>query len=174
MQENIAESESHINLSQGHTLHLHIKPTLGWREWVSLPSLQVKKIKAKIDSGAKTSALHAENIEYFTRKKARWVRFKIYPLQNSKKNGVKVSAPLIDERKVKSSVGHETLRPVIEALLSIGAQKWLIELTLVNRDLMGFRMLIGRQALKGHFLIDPGKSFLQSKKLNKKRKTQIK
>jgi len=163
-------TESHMNLSHEHTIHLHVKPTLGWREWVSLPSLQVKRIKAKIDTGAKTSALHAENIEYFTKKGKKWVRFRVFPIQKSKKNSVKISAAVIDERTIKSSIGHETHRPVIEVLLSIGTQKWPIEMTLVNRDLMGFRMLLGRQALKGHFLIDPGHSYLQSKMAKKKKK----
>lgn len=139
-------------------------PTLGWREWVSLPEFNVSKIKAKVDSGARTSALHASDILYFRRAGKRMVRFKIYPEQRNQKKFRIVEAKLLESRPVRSSIGSTTIRPVIVTELKIGKQNWPIEITLVNRDLMGFRMLIGRQAIRKKFLIDPGKSYLIGKK----------
>ena len=139
------------------------KPSLGWREWAKLPKLSTKKIKVKVDTGARTSALHAVNIK-ISGIKRKTVHFDFHPDQDGGKL-IHCKAPLIDTRKVKSSNGISSLRPVIELEIVIGAHKWLIEVTLVNRDIMGFRMLLGRQALKERFLVDPGKSFLLSKNL---------
>lgn len=143
------------------------KPSLGWREWIHLPELNDTKIKAKIDTGAKTSALHAENIEIFKRRRKNFVRFDLYPNQHDKKNATTIEAPLVEHRKIKSSVGTETERPVIQSTISIGEYQFQIELTLIDRNMMGFRMLLGRDALKG-FMIDPSKSFIQSHDLNKR------
>ncbi|MGE0764345.1 MAG: ATP-dependent zinc protease [Bdellovibrionales bacterium] len=134
---------------------------LGWREWVGLPELRVMAIKVKVDSGAKTSALHAEDIVITRnpRTGARSVRFTLYPRKNRAKPLVG-RAPLVGYRKVRSSVGHETERPVIQTLLRLDGQEWPIEVTLINRDIMGFRMLLGRSALKPGLLIDPTQSYL--------------
>lgn len=143
------------------------KTIIGWREWIHLPELLGTKIKAKIDTGARTSAIHAEDIEFIVRNKIKYVRFKILPSQGSDKKSKVVELELIEKRKVRSSVGTETIRPVVKTNLKIGEHELEIEMTLVNRDIMGFRMLIGRQALNGPFLVDPQKSFLVSKELNK-------
>jgi hypothetical protein len=148
------------------------KLVLGWREWASLDDLNIKKIKVKVDTGARTSALHANNIKIIKRAKKKFVEFDINPLQNSGKT-VRCKAELIGERKVKSSTGHSSLRPVIETHIHIGEYKWCIEVTLVNRDIMGFRMLLGRQAIRGNFLVDPGKSFVLGHGDMKRAKTEI-
>ncbi len=140
---------------------------MGWREWVQLLDFSSVKIKAKIDTGARTSAVHAEEIKIFRRKGKRKVRFLLFPKQNSRERAVHVEADLLDKRTIRSSVGHETHRPVIMVNLRIGEYQMPIELTLVNRDIMGFRMLIGRQAIRRLFLVDPGKSFLVGKKKKK-------
>lgn len=140
------------------------KICLGWREWVSLPELGVKAIKAKIDSGAKTSALHASYIRILSRHGKKMAKFIIHPKQDSSQIGISAKATLIGHKSIKSSIGHTTIRPMIKTILVIGEKRIPIEMTLVNRDLMGFRMLIGRQAIRKGFLIHPGKSFLVSKK----------
>lgn len=141
---------------------LKLKPILGWREWVTLPELHVLAIKVKVDSGAKTSALHASDIEYFRRGNKDWVKFKIYPLQKSERKAQIVKKEVIDMRTIRSSVGVETHRPIIRTEIRLAGQSWEIELSLVDRDIMGFRMLLGREALKKGFLINPNKSFLVS------------
>ncbi len=133
---------------------------IGWREWVALPDLGVSRIKAKIDTGARTSALHAFDVEVVRRKGIDVVRFKVHPFQRDYRSTVVAQSPLIDEREVKSSSGHGTLRPVIRTRIRLGDRVWSIELTLTNRDAMGFRMLLGRSALRKRFLVDPGASFL--------------
>lgn len=144
------------------------KDTVGWREWVHLVELCPTKIKAKIDTGAKTSAIHAEDIKIIKRGGKRYVRFTLLPTQKSKRKSKTVEMELLEKRTVRSSIGTETIRPVVRTLLKIGPYQYPIEMTLVNRDIMGFRMLIGREALKGLFLVDPQKSFLLSKELNKR------
>lgn len=141
------------------------KPIIGWREWISIPDMHIQQIKVKVDSGARTSAIHAEDIEIVKKRGKKFVCFKIFPMQKDKKNGKEVTLPMIDERWVKSSVGHQTLRPVVLVDIKIGDYEVPIELTLVNRDLMGFRMLLGREAIKNLFLLDAGRSFLQGKKI---------
>ncbi len=141
----------------------NFKDILGWREWINLPELKAKNIKVKVDTGARTSALHATDIEFFKKKGKPFVRFMVFPQQKSSKGKIKCEAPLIDTRHIKSSVGTQTKRPVIHTLISIGQYEWEIELTLVNRDIMGFRMLLGREAMRGHFLVDPGKSYVLGK-----------
>lgn len=135
---------------------------IGWRETIALPQLNVNSIKVKIDTGARSSALHAFKIEEFKLNNKLMIRFQIHPFQKDNKKIVTAEAELLEYRHIKSSNGHTQNRPVILTTAQLGQQKWQIELTLTNRDVMGFRMLLGRQALRHRFLIDPGKSFLQS------------
>ncbi len=128
---------------------------IGWRESIGLPELGIAALKVKVDSGARTSALHATKIRYLKSADGlTWVSFVIF-------DG-RVRAPLVEKRRVRSSMGHASLRPVIRTLLELNGQTWSTEITLVNRDPMGFRMLLGRRALKGRFLIHPARSFIQS------------
>jgi len=133
---------------------------IGWREWVGLPDLAVNAIKAKIDTGARSSALHAFNVKTIRKQGADWVSFDIHPLQRNAKLTIHIEYPMTTMRKVKSSSGHETFRPVIATDLLIMDRRIPIELTLVNRDTMGFRMLLGRTAIRRKFLVNPSKSFL--------------
>jgi hypothetical protein len=133
---------------------------IGWREWVRLPDLGVAAIKAKIDTGARTSALHAYRIEPFRRAGALWVRFELHPLQRSDRLSVKCEARAVDERVVRNSGGQAERRYIIETILRLGDLAWTIELALTNRDQMGFRMLLGRTALKRGVLVEPNRSFL--------------
>lgn len=133
---------------------------IGWREWVALPDLGVTRIKAKIDTGARSSALHAFDLEHFRRRGHDMVRFAIHNLQRSNKRVIVAEAEMLDERVVRSSNGVNALRPVILTRVELLGESWPIELTLASRDEMGFRMLLGRQAVRGRFLIDPGRSYL--------------
>src|SRR5690606_25645014 len=133
------------------------------REWVALPDLGVTRIKAKIDTGARSSALHAFGVERFRRRGKIMVRFAIHPLQRSSKRVVMAEAEMTDERLVRSSNGVLAVRPVIVTRLELLGEAWPIEVTLASRDEMGFRMLLGRQAMRGRFLIDPGRSYLAGK-----------
>jgi hypothetical protein len=133
---------------------------VGWREWVGLPDLGVAAIKAKIDTGARTSALHAYRIEPFRRAGALWLRFELNPIQRSHATRVACEARAVGERTVRNSGGGIERRYVIATLLKLGDAAWKIELALTNRDHMGFRMLLGRTALQGRVLIEPGRSFL--------------
>ncbi len=137
--------------------------TIGWREWLCLPSFAIKKIKAKIDTGARTSSLHAFDIEEFKKGKKTFVRFSIHPHQKDNLRSVHCQAELIEKRKVKDSGGKITLRPVIITKARLGSTEWDIEVTLTSRDEMGFRMLLGRQAVRGLFMINPARSFLFKK-----------
>lgn len=139
------------------------KPVIGWREWILLPELGVQRIKAKIDTGARTSSLHAYDIEIFRRKRLSLVRFKVHPRQRNTALALEAEAELVEERWVKSSTGHKRLRPVILTPIELMGQQWDIELTLTNRDEMGFRMLLGRQAVRRRFVVDPGRSFMADK-----------
>lgn len=134
--------------------------TIGWREWISLPQLGIGQIKAKIDTGARSSALHAFEIETFEVDGKSKVRFKVHPKQRNTILTVAAEAEIIDEREVRNSGGKAELRPVILTDVELMGQKWAIELTLTNRELMGFRMLLGRQAVRRQFVIDAGKSYL--------------
>lgn len=135
-------------------------PTIGWREWVALPGLDIPWIKAKVDTGARSSSLHAYDIRHFERRGERWVRFKVHPAQKNHRILVEAEAPVVDQRTVKSSSGQQSLRWVVSTDVEVLGTRWPIELTLTRRDTMGFRMLLGRQAIRGHFLVDPGHSFL--------------
>ncbi len=136
--------------------------TIGWREYISLPEFHLPAIRAKIDTGAASSAIHATRIEYFQDGDRDMVRFNIHPHRRNIHDTVTVVAPLIEHRPIKSSTGHRQIRPVIETEICLGDQHWKIELNLTNRSLMGYRMLVGRQALRKRFLVDASKSFLQS------------
>lgn len=139
---------------------LQDKIILGSEEWCSFPEIGIPTIKARVDSGAKTSALHAINIAPFIKDGNNWVKFDINPIQNNVKTIIHCEAPLIDKRIVKSSSGFREQRYVIQTQLDIGHTKWVIEMTLTNRDSMGFRMLLGREAMSGRVLVDPEQKYL--------------
>lgn len=149
------------------------KKVIGWREWVRLPDLGIKRIKAKIDTGARTSALHAARVTPFTKDGAAYVRFIIHPLQRRRTPEVVCTALVIDHRNVTDSGGHSELRYIIRTTLKLGKRSWPVEFTLTNRDQMGFRMLVGRQALRRRYQVDPGRSFVTRKKKAKKRTKKI-
>ena len=136
---------------------------VGWREWVSLPEIQLPAIKAKIDTGAKTSALHAFFVERFRRNNSDFVRFRVHPLQRNNGLVIESESPLLDERMVSDSGGHQELRCVIETQLDLGDDQWPIEMTLTNRDSMRFRMLIGRTAMTSRIHVNPSASYLTGK-----------
>lgn len=136
------------------------RPVIGWREWLALPGLGIERIKAKIDTGARSSSLHAYDIRRFRRKGVSMVRFRVHPLQRDFRTTVEAEAEVVGQRKVKSSSGQESLRWVVTTPVELGAERWPIEITLTRRDAMGFRMLLGRQAIRGHYVVDPGRSFL--------------
>lgn len=136
---------------------------LGWREWVALPELNIMQIKAKIDTGARSSALHAFTIEPYRKGGQRWVMFAIHPKQKREDIVLECHAPIKDRRLVMDSGGHKQRRYVIETPLTLGASLFNIEITLTNRDSMLFRMLIGRTALKNRFSINPSASYLQGR-----------
>lgn len=142
---------------------LYHKLLIGRSEWCALPNLHIPAIKAKIDTGAKTSAIHAFNIERYTKHGKPYARFDIHPIQSNEKVIVTAKAPIIDERFIMSSNGHMEHRYVISTALIMGDQRWKIELTLSNRDPLRYRMLLGREALNGRVLIDPNITCHQGK-----------
>jgi len=135
---------------------------IGWREWLALPNLGIARIKAKVDTGARTSCLHAHHLERFTEQGTPWVRIWVHPLQKTRQS-ICCAAPIVDERVVTDSGGHQERRLVIQTPVSIGGESWPIEMTLTNRDTMKFRMLLGRTAIAGRCAVDPGKSFIYGK-----------
>ena len=144
------------------------KLIVGWSEWCALPTLHLPAIKAKIDTGATTSAIHAFDVEHYTRAGKEFVRFNVLPIQARDDIVVACHSPLVDERHVTSSDGHRELRPVVSSQLVLGGKKWQIELTLSNREPMTFRMLLGREALAGHALVDSSHTLLLDKRTKKK------
>jgi hypothetical protein len=138
----------------------HSNTLTGWREWVSLPDLGVDWIKAKIDTGARTSSLHAFDIQEFARDGEAWVRFRVKPWQDSQEDAVVVESPIHDRRAVRSSSGHAQERLVVQLMIRLVDREVMAEVTLSNRDEMGFRMLIGREALRRGYVVDPARSFL--------------
>ncbi|MBF8270508.1 MAG: protein of unknown function DUF785 [Gammaproteobacteria bacterium] len=136
--------------------------TIGWKEWLALPELGVPAIKAKVDTGAKTSALHAFKLEFFTEEGREFVRFWLHPLQKNTEIEVVCVAPVADRRVIRDSGGHEE-EPVL-----IRGKQWLIEVSLASRENMSFRMLLGRSAMRrGNVLVDPSRSYVSGKRIKK-------
>lgn len=138
-------------------------PVIGWREWIALPDVGIEQIKVKVDTGARSSALHAFDIHVIERQGKQYVRFSVHPLQRNTSVTVTSELPVLEFRPVKSSTGHVTERPVILTPVELMGQRWPIELTLAGRDEMGFRMLLGRQAVRDRFLVDSGHSYYGGK-----------
>lgn len=136
---------------------------VGWREWVSLPELGIDKIKAKVDTGARTSALHAFSLNPFKENGKDRISFDMHPLQHNTTTVVNCVADIIDQRWVSDSGGHREERYVIRTPVIIGNDNWPIEITLTERDTMLFRMLLGRRAIRRHFMVNPAKSFITTK-----------
>ena len=146
--------------------------TLGWREWVRLPELGIQRIKAKVDTGARSSCLHAYDVKVVDGDSvggSSRVRFKVVPRQGAEEPFVQVEATLLEYREIRSSTGHKTNRPVIRTPIRVAGRLFEIDLTLDDRSEMGFRMLLGREALRGRFTVDPARSYAGRKA---KRKTQ--
>ena len=136
---------------------------IGWREWVSLPGLGIRQIKAKIDTGARSSSLHALEIEPFERDGQQRVRFNVHPVQRHDEFSIACEAPVHDVRWVRSSSGEATERIVIQTSVCWMGERWPVDLTLADRSEMGFRMLVGREAVRGRMLVDPGRSYFGGK-----------
>lgn len=141
------------------------KPTIGWREWASLPELNIKSIKAKVDTGARTSALHAFSLRTFKEGAIDKISFDMHPVQHNSDIIVTCTADIIDKRWVTDSGGHREERFVITTPVIIGDECWPIEITLTERDTMLFRMLLGRSAIRKRFTVDPARSFIRTKKV---------
>lgn len=141
-----------------------ILPRIGWREWVSLPGLGLSRIKAKIDTGARTSALHAFALRPYKEGDQQRIRFDIHPVQHNTDVVVTCDAAVIDIRPVTDSGGHTEDRYVIMTPIELGDSTWPIEITLTERDSMLFRMLLGRSAIRKRFLVNPGRSFITTRK----------
>ena len=133
---------------------------IGWREWVALPDLGVTEVKAKVDTGADNSSLHAFNIESFSEDGIEKVRFEIHPRQRKKKPSIECMAEVVGERRVKNPGGRTEIRPVIRTKLIVAGQELEALVNLTTRDEMTFRMLLGRRTVRRHFVVDPGRSYL--------------
>ncbi len=139
------------------------KSTIGSVEWCALPSLNLPAIKARIDSGAKTSSIHAFNIRPFQRDGRLWVAFEVHPVQKNRRIVVPCEHPVVDQRAVKNTGGEAETRYVIATTMKLGRRRWDIELTLANRDSMGYRMLLGREAMQDRLIVDPSERYLLGK-----------
>ena len=139
-------------------------PRIGWREWLVLPELGIDKIKAKVDTGARTSALHAFALKPFKEDGKDRIRFDIHPLQHDTETVITCVADVVDVRRVTDSGGHSEERYVIFTPIVIAGQSWPIEITLTERDTMLFRMLLGRSAIRRRFAVNPARSFLTTRK----------
>jgi hypothetical protein len=146
----------------------HDKTTLGWREWVALPELGIAALKAKVDTGARTSTLHAFRIETFKVKGQDRVRFAIHPFQKRTDVVVECEADVVDQREVTDSGGHREKRYVILTPVHLAGRDIPIEITLTDRDTMKFRMLLGRTALREGFIVDPTGSYMTGKPQHKR------
>jgi len=137
--------------------------TIGWREWVALPDLGLPAIKTKVDTGARTSALHAFLIEPYIEDGIEMLRFLIHPIQRNVDFEIECRCPVFDQREVTDSGGNTEMRYVIQSEMLFGNDRWPIELTLTNRDTMAFRMLLGRRAMEDRYVVDPAASYLRGK-----------
>ena len=153
----------------GKTRKRALRPAMGWREWVSLPGLGIERVKAKVDTGARTSSLHAYDITTRRTASGIWLRFVVHPIQRETRTEVACRARLVEERHVRSSNGRSELRPVIRTRIRVGEEEWEIDLTLTSRDVMGFRMLLGREAIRRRYVVDPGRSFLAGERPRRSR-----
>jgi hypothetical protein len=155
-----------MELKKNNNLLMRLKkkyPTIGWREWISLPDLGIQRIKAKIDTGARTSALHAFSLRPFNDNGINQIRFDIHPFQNNTDEVITCVADVVDKRLVTDSGGHEEERYVIMTPITIAGQTWAIEITLSERENMLFRMLLGRSALRKRFMVNPARSFVTTR-----------
>lgn len=141
------------------------KTVIGWREWLSLPTLGIEQIKAKVDTGARTSALHTFDLEvYRDGDGLERVRFKVHPLQRNLDLVIECDHEILESRTVRDSGGHEEARPFIRIPVHLGGVSWEAEVSLTNRDNMKFRMLLGRSAMADRFLVDPKLSYQLGKR----------
>ncbi len=147
---------------------------IGWREWMQLPELGIRRIKVKADTGARSSSLHAFDIHTAERDGQTFAQFRVHPLQRNSTKTILCEAPVIEFRKVRSSSGHSQMRPVIQTTVRGLGESWSIELTLANRTAMGFRMLLGREAIRGRFLVDPARSYYGGRPKRRRKKEQPK
>lgn len=147
----------------------HDLPLIGWREYVALPELGIPFVKAKIDTGARSSSLHAVDVDVYQEDGRDMVRFLVHPKQRSEQQAIECRAEVHEFRSVRSSSGHEEKRPVLVTAASVLGVTWPIELTLTDRSQMGFRMLLGREAVRGRFLVHPGRSWFGGRHLKKRR-----
>ena len=143
------------------------RPVIGWREWVQIPELGVLEIKAKVDTGAATSSLHAFRLERFEKDGLSFVRFEIHPRQRSKRPSIECEAPIVRDTAVRNPGGRTELRPVIASTLVIAGQPVEALINLTGRDEMGYRLLLGRRTLRNRFVVDPGRSYLGPRPIRK-------
>lgn len=136
---------------------------VGWREWVMMPDLGIPRLRAKVDTGARTSCLHTFHLEAYEHDGERRVQFWVHPSRRNLNRVIHCDTPLLDERVVTDSGGHREMRYAILTPMRMGPWCWPVEMTLTNRDTMRFRMLIGRTAMKERLCVDPSASFLAGK-----------
>jgi hypothetical protein len=137
-----------------------VPTVIGWREWVAFPDLGGVSVKAKVDTGARSSCLHAWDVEVVPGSSPPRLRFVLHPLGDDESFTMRVEAPLVDIRDIRSSNGEVERRPVVRTALSVAGRRFRVDLTLTRRDEMGFRMLLGRSAIRRRFMVDPNRSFV--------------